>query len=219
MRLKWILPILIGMLLGATIPAESTSTYVHRAYILPPSGYSGEVVKLNCGWHTGSCYSGAVGNFLDWGPTGTKNVYFRGIFTRGNSPTETNRLYGLRKLISTGSNVCDIQQALIIDYAEGKTRGIMQYTHTSMNSTASFKITTSSTGSYNSVLLGTMVYDYSSQCAWGGYHVHAGFMSGATSTRYKNGMYPSGDYCTTNCSKYTNNFLGNWTHYFLWSGL
>ncbi len=222
MRLHRLIPLLIGALLGTSVPLSSASTFQYRANLLPPSGNTGQSPALTCGFHSGACYNGATGNFLDWDNTSTLLVSFRGIFTRSNSPQETNRLYGRRALVSSGSEVCEVQKVYLIDYGELKIRGVMQYTHASMNSTAEFPIATSSTGTYNIKSLGTMVNDSGRDCAWTGTHVHAGYMATGNATRYKNtSMYPDGDYCTpgVNCGSYRNDTSSNWTHRFLWSGL
>lgn len=222
MRLRWLIPLLIGALLGTSVPLMSASTFTYRTYLLPPSGNNGQSPALTCGFHSDACYNGAGGNFLDWDNTSTLTVSFRGTFRRSNSPYETNRLFARRSFIQGGSELCEVQRVYIIDRGELQIRGVMQYTHASMNSTAEFPIATSNTGTYNAKSLGVMINDSGPNCPWTGTHVHAGYMATGKATRYKNtSIYPSGDYCTpgVNCYNYTNNSSSNWTHYFLWSGL
>lgn len=221
MRLCWFIPILIGALLGFSIPAESaitTVTYIAR--ILPPSGSSGQAPRLNCGWHDGSCGSATSGSYLDWNETSTYTVYFRGIFSRSSSPTESNRIYGKSIRVNGGSGVCDEQRVYIIDRASLTIRGTMRLLHVSTsNSGAEFNITTSGNGVYNSRSIGSILSNDSGCGAWNGTHVHAGYTTTGSASRSKNtSRFPSGDYCTNNCNSYTNTSSSNWTHKFTWSG-
>lgn len=221
MRLRWLLSVFLGALIGFSMPVESAVTAVtYLVKMYPASGSNGQSPALTCGFHGGGCGSGS-GNFLDWDNTSTSYVYFRGTFSRAGSPYETNRLRGERRLVSSGPEVCDTQDVRIVDTATGTLRGIMRYTHISMNSTSNFPIATSDAGTYNAKSLGSMINDSGSQCPWSGTHVHAGYMTSGSASRSKNtSRFPSGDYCTpgVDCRNYTNNSSSNWTHKFTWSG-
>ncbi|MCR4274442.1 MAG: hypothetical protein NUW02_00100 [Candidatus Campbellbacteria bacterium] len=201
------------------MPTESAPLVTYLVKMLPASGSSGQAPTLTCGFHGGSCGAGS-GDFLDWDNTSTSSVYFRGIFTRGGSPRETNRLIGKRVRISGGGDRCEEQRAYIVDTAALQIRGTMRYLHASMNSTADFSIATSGSGELNSRTLGSMIQD--TGCgAWNGTHVHAGYTTTGSASRSKNtSRFPSGDYCTpgVNCNSYTNTSSSNWTHKFTWSG-
>ncbi len=222
MRLRWLAPLLIGALIGFSMPAESAITAVtYLVKIYPASGSNGQSPYLTCGFHDGGCGSGS-GNYLDWDNTSTNYVYFRGTFSRAGSPYETNRLVGKRRLVSSGQNVCDTQDVRVYDIASNTLRAVMRFTHISMNSTSDFPIATSGSGTYNSKSLGTMINDSGSSCPWYGTHVHAGYPSTTISaSKSKNtSRFPSGDYCTpgVDCRNFTNNSSTNWTHKFTWSG-
>ncbi|GMU73969.1 MAG: hypothetical protein AMXMBFR44_1680 [Candidatus Campbellbacteria bacterium] len=220
MRLRWLLPLFLGALIGFSLPAESAITAVtYLVKIYPASGSNGQSPALTCGFHGGSCGSGS-GYFLDWDNTSTSYAYFRGTFSRAGSPYETNRLRGERRFVSGGSRECDTQDVRIVETASGSTRGVMRYLHISMNSTSNFPIATSDAGTYNAKSLGSMIND--DGCgAWGGTHVHAGYTTLGSASRSRNtSRFPGGDYCTpgVNCRTYTNNSSSNWTHKFTWSG-
>lgn len=196
----------------------SAASYEVR--MLPPSGSAGQRVTLTCGYHGGSCGTGS-GYYLDWDNTSSYQVQFRGIFKRsGSSSQSINYLVGKRQRISGGSNACDVQRVSIVQKMTGQTQGVMQYYHLSMNSTNNFPITVSSSGVYNSKYLGDIIND--SGCGyWNGTHVHAGYTTTGSASRYRNtSLYPTGDYCEPSdgdCRKFTNDNSSNWTHRFSWS--
>ncbi|HXK40127.1 MAG TPA: hypothetical protein VJ837_04815 [Candidatus Paceibacterota bacterium] len=216
-RLLWLSPLLVGVLIGFTHPAESSHTRTYYAYILPASGSGGHSPVLTCGFHGGSCGTGG-GDFLDWDNTSTSYVYFRGIFKRSGAPYETNRLRGYRIRLSLDR--CDAQDVAIIHSPSSTLLGYMRYLHISTGSTGYFPIATSEGGVYNAKHIGSMTRD--TDCgAWSGTHVHAGYKTSGAASRSKNtSRFPSGDYCTpgVNCRSYTNTSSSNWTHRFRWSG-
>lgn len=223
-RLSLLIPAAFGALCALAIPGETQTTVAYAARILPAAGFAGESPMLTCGWHGGACGSGS-GDYLDWDNTSqTSNVYFRGYFTRASSSFQTNRLYGQRVTIQSGSSVCDIREVRIREVGYGLLRGNMRYLHISLSSTANFAIGTSGSGTYNAQLVGSMIND--TGCTTTGTHVHAGFASSPTgaSTKSKNtSLYPSGDYCfgdgnPSDCRRFVNNSLSNWTHRFTWTG-
>ncbi len=217
-KLLWLFPLFVGLFLGFVLPAESATLRTYTAYIYPASGNKGEMVRLNCGWHGGSCGT-STGDFLDWDNTGTNYVFFRGKFKRSGASYETGRLKGFRQQVTVGSGLCDVQDVAIIHEASSTILGYMRFLHTSTSSTGYFPIATSGDGVYNSKAIGTMTTD--SDCGgWNGTHVHAGYRTDrGAAERRKLELYPLGDYCTgANCRTYNNDSQSNWTHRFTWAG-
>jgi hypothetical protein len=224
MKLRWFVPILLGAFFGLALPVESGTLYTYVVKMLPPSGTNGQAPVLTCGWHDGSCGTGTTGTYLDWDNTSSNAVYFRGLFSRGSSPYETNRLIGKRVRLSGGNFDCERQDVVVVDAALLKIRGIMRYLHIDMNSNQEFPIATAGNETYNSKFIGNIIND--TGCGlWSGTHVHAGYPTtysvSVYSTRYKNtSQFPGGDYCTpgVNCFSYNNTNRSNWTHKFTWPG-
>ena len=224
MRIIGIVPILIGILLGFVTPVTdaATSLIKYEVRMFPASGTQGETVRLNCGFHGGSCLVGASGDHLDWDNTSSKTVYFRGLFKRDKSVSGSD-LYATRHSISSGANNCDRQEVRVFD-KKNVLRFKMNFTHLSMNNTNQFSISASATdGTFNTKSLGTMIDDAGTNCPWGGYHVHAGRTAGGDASYSKNSSkYPNGDYCPGNspASCYqtvNNNVASSWAQKFTWS--
>lgn len=217
-KLFWIFPILIGIFLGFAVPAQS-AYYRYTMSMLPASGSSGTAVRLNCGWHGGGCGTGS-GDYLDWDDTGSSTVYFRGLFSRTGVSYTTARLHGNRKVVSSGSRSCDVNDVDIVHTTTGTVLAKMRYVHMTLSSTGKFSIPINSTGYYYSRSIGKMINDKSSTCPWTGYHAHVGYLTSGAASRSKNSGYPNGDYCTggSDCSSYRNDRSYNWTHKFSWYG-
>ncbi|MBP9771563.1 MAG: hypothetical protein KBD16_01420 [Candidatus Pacebacteria bacterium] len=215
----WLLPIFFGVLLGFSNPSDSATTRTYTAQILPGGGSSGQSVRLNCGWHGGSCGSGS-GDYLDWDNTSTYTAYFRGIFKRSGASRETSRLKGFQIRTGGGDRECDAQDVAVIHSPTSTLLGYTRFLHISTNNTGYFSLPTSGDGEYYSKSIGTMVTD--TGCgSWNGEHVHQGYKSGGSASRSKNSSrFPSGDYCQSgSCYKnFTNNSSSNWTHKFTWTG-
>jgi len=176
MRWLMVLAVLLGAAAGFAWPRSSSAGtgYWYQAAISPPPAVSGTKVWLTCGWHTSYCDTwGENGPNLDW-DVGTDSfyVYFRGWFTRSNSPRESNRLYTYVFQYRHGDDVCDETVVDVYERYNNKLRFGMHYLHSYAFPwmRGNFNLYTSANHEYNNLWVGMATWDYGCTGDW--YHVH-----------------------------------------------
>lgn len=223
--------IVVGFLIASGAAAAPTGQSLTARIGVPAGG--GSVASphypvLTCGGHTGACDSRTEnGISLDWAPTTTDDVYFRGWFTRTNTSLSSSYLRGQPFTIQSGPNVCDEGAFWIIEQHSSSLRAVVRWTHLTMSSLSAINIPVSSSGATYTRKVGDMSSDFG--CPWTGEHVHEWHQldqewdsTPNVTEFYNDPRYPNGDYClwdhdASDCTPYQNNLFDNWTRLFFWN--
>ena len=216
----------LGIIAGFLLPVSKSSAgtgYWHEAAIAPPARFQGNKALLTCGWHTGACDQRYEdGPALDWDDTDTLWVFFRGWFTRSNSPYEWSRLWADPYQWKEGPGTCDEMVVDVYESYSGRRRFGMHYLHAYTMVWWDFSIYTQDPPRWNDFGVAVMIQDAGCPGQW--YHVHDYIAYVRVQYTARNGpgnppAIPKGDYCMydwdpSDCFPYWNN--ATWTRWAKW---
>ena len=201
------LAVLVGFLVGAFSPRESSASYGVRFYFQPPAGTSW--AELHCGWHDACVEPFNPDTGLDWGPAWTAYFRFRG-YNHYSPPVQEAITYNSFFMYN---NVCQAVQAKIYDAFWVTHKGDMRYVHTKDPASPGFVMSARSRGVYGSAAISTMVSSEGSGCPWLGVHVHETHLNVLESFARNTSRWPNAD-GTGSCSWVAS--LSCWTRHIDW---